>query len=455
MSKFAVRSGASTPATMVQLLDLLAVFAGGWIAYQIRHFGPEGIADLRSVDLFLIVIMSLFSGLVFGKVYHLWAGGSLGAMLGRVTFGWLIAWMLLIVLLAMTKSAESFSRIWLVTWLGVSGLLLWTGRVAAFLVMARMRSAGYNHKTVVLYGDTDMLQAVRERIERATWSGYDIVATVVQGDGIDLEELNARLKPDEVWISLSLTDQNQLDEVMYSLRNSIANIRLLPDLMMYQILNHGMSVTVGIPMIDISVSPIFGNRQLIKATLDYTVATLALILLSPLMLLIALAIKLTSSGPVLFKQKRHGWNDEEIWVYKFRSMMVHQESDGAVTQAQRHDPRVTALGRFLRRTSLDELPQFINVLQGHMSVVGPRPHALQHNQQYKVLIPKYALRHKVKPGITGWAQVCGFRGETDTLEKMEQRIQHDLYYLENWSIWLDIRIILITPFASLLNNNVY
>jgi putative colanic acid biosynthesis UDP-glucose lipid carrier transferase len=455
MSKFVVRTGASTPAMMVQVLDLLSVCVGGWIAYQIRHFDAGGFADLRSEDQFLIVIMSVFSALVFGKVYHLWAGGSLGAMLGRVTIGWLLAWMLLVVLLVMAKSAESFSRIWLVTWLLVSGLLLWGGRVVAFLVMAKMRRDGYHHKTVVLYGDTDMLTAVRERIAMATWSGYDIVASVVQGDGTDLEELNTRLKPDEIWISLSMTDQNQLDEVMYALRDSIANIRLLPDLMMYQILNHGMSVTVGIPMIDISVSPMFGSRFLVKAALDYGVAAIALLVLSPLMLLIALAIKLTSPGPVLFKQKRHGWNDEEIMVYKFRSMMTHQESGGAVTQAQRGDPRVTPLGRFLRRTSLDELPQFINVLQGHMSVVGPRPHAVQHNEQYKGLIPKYALRHKVKPGITGWAQVCGHRGETDTLDKMEQRVKHDLYYLENWSLWLDVKIILITPLASLFNKNVY
>jgi putative colanic acid biosynthesis UDP-glucose lipid carrier transferase len=224
---------------------------------------------------------------------------------------------------------------------------------------------------------------------------------------------------------------------------------------MYQILNHGMSITVGIPMIDISVSPMFGSRRVVKSLLDYTVASLALLMLSPVLLMIAAAIKLTSKGPVLFQQKRHGWNDEEIWVYKFRSMAMHKESDGAVTQALRDDPRVTPVGRFLRKSSLDELPQFFNVLQGRMSVVGPRPHALKHNSDYVKLIPKYALRHKVKPGITGWAQICGYRGETDTLDKMEGRVKHDIYYLEHWSLWMDLKIIAMTPLATVQNKNVY
>lgn len=241
---------------------------------------------------------------------------------------------------------------------------------------------------------------------------------------------------------------------MSSLSQSTANIRLLPDLKMYQILNHGMSVTLGIPMVDISVSPIFGGRHLAKLLLDYTVALLILIVISPLLVVIALAVKLTSPGPVLFKQKRHGWNGKEIWVYKFRSMVVHQETHG-VTQATKNDQRVTPVGRFLRKTSLDELPQFINVLQGRMSVVGPRPHALAHNHEYMQHINKYSLRHKVKPGITGWAQICGYRGETDTLDKMEDRVKHDLYYMEHWSLWMDLKIILLTPLATLQNKNAY
>jgi len=188
---------------------------------------------------------------------------------------------------------------------------------------------------------------------------------------------------------------------------------------------------------------------------DRIVASLILVLISPILLGVALAVKFTSKGPIIFKQKRHGWNGEEIEVYKFRSMYVHDESKGHVTQAKKGDSRITPLGAFLRRSSLDELPQFVNVLQGRMSIVGPRPHAVAHNMQYRELIPRYMLRHKVKPGITGWAQVNGLRGETDTVEKMEARVQADLFYIENWSLWFDLRIIFLTVFKGFFNTNAY
>ncbi|QDL54542.1 undecaprenyl-phosphate glucose phosphotransferase [Rhodoferax aquaticus] len=452
MSSFSVRKSSSATGFMVQLLDFLAVCLGGWISFQIRF---SGIQEIRPNEKLLILVTALFAALLFGKLYRMWPGGSLVSMVGRVTVGWLATWVLLIVLLALTKSAETYSRIWLVTWLAAGTMTLWIARVISFLAMARMRRAGYQHKTVILYGDAHVLETVKQRIENSTWSGFDIVRTVLRGDGTNLKKLDEELKPDEIWIGLSISNQSNLEEVLHSLRHSVANIRLLPDIMMYQILNHGMSITVGIPMVDISVSPMFGGRTVAKALVDYTVAAIALVLLSPVLLVIAIAVKVSSPGPVLFSQKRLGWNDEEIWVYKFRSMYLHQDAPDTVTQAKRADARITKVGGFLRRTSLDELPQFINVLQGKMSVVGPRPHALQHNRDYVKLIPKYALRHKVKPGITGWAQICGYRGETDTLDKMEGRVKHDIYYLEHWSVWLDLKIIALTPFATIQNKNVY
>lgn len=294
-----------------------------------------------------------------------------------------------------------------------------------FFLMAKMRRSGYQHKRVLLVGESALMDTVQHRVQSATWSGFEIVGTECASKFAEVKRLDTELRPDEIWIGLRMQDHNLLDGLTQALNQSMANIRLLPDLMMYQILNHGMSVTLGIPMVDISVSPMAGWQRLAKATLDIVVASVILILITPLLVVIAIAVKLSSPGPVLFKQKRHGWNGEEIWVYKFRSMVVHQEAAGHVTQASRKDPRVTRVGAFLRKTSLDELPQFINVLQGRMSVVGPRPHALAHNQEYMKKIPFYALRHKAKPGITGWAQICGYRGETDTLDKMEGRIKHD------------------------------
>jgi putative colanic acid biosynthesis UDP-glucose lipid carrier transferase len=455
MTSFSIRKSASVTDFLVQVLDFLAVCAGGWAAFYFRFGFDNQVVDMPSGERLLVVGVAFVAALFFGKVYRMWPGGSLAAMVGRVSVGWLITWTALVVLLALTKSAEMFSRIWVVAWFALGLLSLGIARVVAFFAMARMRRSGYQHKDVLLYGDSSMLDTVRARIGKSNWSGFDIVGTVVPGDGQDIAALDTQLRPDEIWIALSMGDQANLEAVLQALQLSVANIRLLPDLRMYQILNHGMSVRVGIPMVDLSISPMFGSRKVTKALLDYSVASVALILLSPVMLAVALAVKLTSKGPVLFHQKRHGWNGEEITVYKFRSMAVHQEKAGTVTQAKRQDPRVTPVGRFIRKTSLDELPQFINVLQGRMSVVGPRPHALAHNDEYVNQIPRYALRHKVKPGVTGWAQICGYRGETDTIDKMEGRIKHDLYYLENWSIWLDIKIIVLTPLAAIENKNVF
>lgn len=456
MSSFALQKSSSGNSYLERALDFSAVCSGGWIAYQLRFSDSGTLATLQPGDQLLILTVGLFFALFFERINRILPGGvALAAVAGRVAGGWLLIWSMLIVLLALTKTVENTSRIWLVTWLGATIFTLWIGRLIAFFTVIRLHRAGYLNKTVLLYGDVSLLKAVRERVQQEKGSGYTILDTISFEDARDLEGLDNRIKPDEVWIGVRMSDQAQLDVIMHKLRHSTANIRLLPDLRMYQLLNQGMSVTVGIPMVNISISPIYGSRKIAKAALDFTVASLALVLLSPLFLLIAMAIKMTSKGPILFHQKRHGWNGSEIWVYKFRSMVMHKEVYGSVTQATRGDARVTPVGNFLRKTSLDELPQFINVLQGKMSVVGPRPHALKHNNVYSKLIPRYALRHKVKPGITGWAQVCGFRGETDTLDKMEGRIRHDIYYLEHWSLWMDIKIIALTPLATIQNKNVY
>jgi FlaA1/EpsC-like NDP-sugar epimerase len=273
MANLIMRKAQSVTHLIVQALDFTAVCMGGWIAYELRFSGAYSPLEMRPDVRLLILGFAAIAALFFGKVYRLWPGGSLAAMLGRVTLGWGVAWVMLIVLLGLTKSTEAYSRIWLISWLLIGTVCLWLGRVAAFWIMALMRHSGYLHKSVVLYGNTNMLRTAKERIEGATWSGYDIVAAVTRGDGTDIGELDTKLKPDEIWISLSMSDQEQLEEVIHSLRYSVANIRLLPDLMMYQILNHGMSVNMGIPMVDISVSPMFGSRRLAKATLDYGNAT--------------------------------------------------------------------------------------------------------------------------------------------------------------------------------------
>jgi putative colanic acid biosynthesis UDP-glucose lipid carrier transferase len=207
-------------------------------------------------------------------------------------------------------------------------------------------------------------------------------------------------------------------------------------------------------MITINDHPFYGGLWALKKIEDLILGSLIFILILPLMLVIAIAVKLSSRGPILFKQRRYGLNGEIIQVLKFRTMTT--QDDGAiVVQASKGDPRITPLGRFLRRTSLDELPQFVNVLQGTMSIVGPRPHAISHNEQYRQLIQGYMLRHKVKPGITGWAQVNGLRGETETVDKMKARVDYDLYYINHWSIWLDLKIIFLTIINGFTGKTAY
>jgi putative colanic acid biosynthesis UDP-glucose lipid carrier transferase len=232
-------------------------------------------------------------------------------------------------------------------------------------------------------------------------------------------------------------------------------VRFFPEWDDVPLFSHKISNIAGLYALDLSSTPMVGPARLLKRLEDLALGALISVLVLPLCLGIALAIALTSPGPVLFKQYRTGINGKRFKVYKFRSMVVHQEEGGQVTQARKGDSRVTRVGTFLRRTSLDELPQFFNVLQGRMSIVGPRPHALAHNEYYKELVESYMQRHKVKPGITGWAQVNGYRGETDTLEKMQKRVEHDLWYIDNWSLGLDLKIILQTIFKGFRDTNAY
>jgi len=257
-----------------------------------------------------------------------------------------------------------------------------------------------------------------------------------------------------IFISQPISAQPRIRKLIDELQDTTASVYFLPDVYIFDLMQARFDNVGGMPVIAICETPFMGLNSMVKRASDIALGSFILLLLAPLMLVIALAVKLSSPGPVIFKQRRYGLYGEKIIVYKFRSMTVAEDGD-KVVQATQHDQRVTPIGGFLRRTSLDELPQFINVLQGRMSIVGPRPHAVAHNEQYRKLIKGYMLRHKVKPGITGWAQVNGLRGETATLDKMEARIQYDLDYLRNWSLWLDLWIILKTVKVVLTRENAF
>lgn len=405
----------------------------------------------------LVVLSASLMLLAFSSnVYRSWRVNEMWVMLRTVATTWMSVVMVILVVLFYTKHSSEFSRVWITSWALSSLVAMWVQRLLVYSVLRKLRIKGYNFKTVVLVGPGRLSDGVLKVLSNAVWSGLRVVATV-PADGVAayLKAQGPTARIDEVWLCLPLADEKGMRKALDALRHSTANIRLVPDLFSLKLINHGVSEVVGIPMLDLSASPITGDVRLIKAAQDYIVGSLILLLISPVMVAIAIAIKLTSKGPVLYKQRRHGWNGEEIWVYKFRSMVVHTEKEFQVTQASRHDARITPLGAFLRRTSLDELPQFINVLQGRMSIVGPRPHAVVHNEHYKDLVPGYMLRHKVKPGITGWAQINGYRGETDTLDKMQKRVEFDLHYIEHLSLGLDLKIIVATVFKGFIHRNAY
>ncbi len=263
------------------------------------------------------------------------------------------------------------------------------------------------------------------------------------GASSDVMEFVQRHAIDTIYISLPLSALPGISQLLSDLRDTAASVYVLPDIFSFDVIQARFVDIDGMPAVSLYDTPFYGANALVKRATDITFAVLAVLCLWPALLAIAVGVKLSSPGPVIFRQRRYGLNGEEIVVYKFRTMTVCE--DGAqVFQARRADARVTPFGSFLRRTSLDELPQILNILEGKMSVVGPRPHAVAHNEQYRKLISGYMFRHKVRPGMTGWAQVNGLRGQTETVEKMRQRVEYDLDYLRNWSFWLDVKIVFRT-----------
>jgi putative colanic acid biosynthesis UDP-glucose lipid carrier transferase len=375
----------------------------------------------------------------------------------------------MISVLFLFKVSESFSRVVIVGWYGGSAVLMLSWRLVQRIIRKVQLQHGVNLQRVAIVGLTPRGIQLYEEMKAQPELGFQCIGFF---DDREMDRFPAEYRNmllgnvnesvmtaqsgviSRLYIALPLHADKRIQQIVQQLGDTTLNVYLVPDFLLMSMMHGRMSTVGDIDTISVFESPHYGVQNYVKRTFDIGFSLLALLLLMPLMLLIALAIKITSDGPALFVQERYGLDGKKIGVYKFRSMKV-MENSGNVVQASRNDPRVTRLGRILRRTSLDELPQFLNVLFGHMSVVGPRPHAVAHNEQYRSQVSFYMLRHKVKPGITGWAQVNGWRGETDTLEKMEKRVEYDLYYIRNWSLWFDIKIIFKTVFKGFSGQHVY
>jgi putative colanic acid biosynthesis UDP-glucose lipid carrier transferase len=321
--------------------------------------------------------------------------------------------------------------------------------------MRRHAAQPEHRRPAVVIGGGALGAKVAEAIQARRPYGHDLIGHVedrssdrcderararVLGGLDDLPALIRQHRIKDAYITFSLSSQPRIRQMIAVLQDAAVSIYLVPDVFGVNVIQGRMRNMDGVPVVSLLESPFVGLNGLVKRLSDIVLASLILVLITPVLLVVAIGVKLSSPGPIIFQQRRNGLDGDEIVVYKFRSMRA-LDNGAVVKQATRGDPRITPFGAFIRRTSLDELPQFINVLQGHMSIVGPRPHAVAHNEQYRPIIRSYMVRHKVKPGITGWAQVNGCRGETDVVEKMAARLHYDLEYLRSWSLGLDLRII--------------
>ncbi|VVC76466.1 UDP-glucose:undecaprenyl-phosphate glucose-1-phosphate transferase [Aquicella siphonis] len=453
---------------LTRAMDIVTVFLAGWLAFILRFNQVQ----IPSSYLTAIAMGLLFTSIVFSffNIYASVRGEGFFRHIMTLVQAVCVMGLMLAGLSFFTKSGEAFSRTWFICWMGLTVFLLILFRCSLLLGLRIMRARGLNERRVVIMGAGELGSKFANTVQQALWTGFRIVAFM---------DDNARDKPamvhqvpviqtpdnlsaylfregiDEIWLALPLRAEARVKEILFELRHHTITTRFVLDIFGLDLLNHSITDVAGFPVLNIRSSPMTGVNRLIKAIEDRLIAAAILLLISPLLLLIAAGVKWSSRGPVFFKQQRLGWDGRIIKVYKFRTMYEHVEENGHVTQATLDDVRVTPFGRFLRRTSLDELPQFLNVLQGRMSIVGPRPHALAHNEIYKDSIHTYMQRHHVKPGITGWAQVNGWRGETDTLAKMQKRVEYDLYYINNWSLGFDLKIIFLTFFRGFVSQNAY
>ena len=394
---------------------------------------------------------------------------SWGRLIGRVILGCALVGSLLFVFGYAAHLLGQFDRDVLVQWLWFGPVSVLFGRVGVRLVAPWFAAAQSGVRRAVIVGANEQGLALatsigEDRFAEMTAVGFfddrkrerlpETPPLPVLGRLADLPRYVRSGGAEVIFLSLPMAAQPRILKLLDQLRDTTASIYFVPDLFITDLIQGRMGIVDGVPVVAVCESPFTGVAGIIKRASDIVFSLLILLLVAPLMLAVAVGVKLTSPGPLIFKQRRYGLDGKEILIYKFRSMTVCEDG-GVIAQAQRNDQRVTRFGAFLRKTSLDELPQFFNVLQGRMSVVGPRPHAVAHNELYRKLIKGYMVRHKVKPGITGWAQVNGLRGETETLDKMKARIDYDLDYLRHWSLRLDLYIMLRSVLIVLKDYNAY
>ncbi|MFD2235658.1 undecaprenyl-phosphate glucose phosphotransferase [Phaeospirillum tilakii] len=462
---------------MLRLADLAIILAAGFLAHWLRFGGADPLAQEEWLAMSFATMLAL---VVFnlGQAYAARLAGSVWALSARAIGLWALVFLLMVATGFMLKVSADFSRIWAGLWLGLATAGFVGARLVAVERVRRAQRDGRLSARVAVLGAEANGRALAHRLRSGEDSvrlaglyddRRDRLAAAARAEGLAItgrvSDLLAAIRDqrvDCVVITLPWSGDHRLHQVIDALQGLSVEVQICPEGLdaltrdFPLVRNPSAGLLAGLPMITVMHRPLDGWNWLIKRIEDIVLLLLLAPVVVPLSLLIALAIRLDSPGPVLFRQQRGGFNGRDFWLYKFRTMRVEDcQPDGATQAAARRDPRVTRVGRLLRRASLDELPQFLNVLRGEMSVIGPRPHALSHDRQFASVISRYYARLRVRPGITGWAQVNGLRGSIEEDDHIRRRVDHDLWYIEHWSILLDLRILLATPVVGMIHRNAY
>ncbi|MEJ7668539.1 MAG: undecaprenyl-phosphate glucose phosphotransferase [Casimicrobiaceae bacterium] len=449
---------------VVRLLDPLLVIVAGAIAYVVYleswDFPERYVLAVMGIALLCSALFSI-TGL-----YSPQRGVTVFEEVRRLTNGWLLLAAIWFAFLFLSKSGPEFSRVWSISWilLAFAGHLAFRG--AGRLFLRALRRHGFNLRHIAIIGAGNLGREILGRLQQTPWSGlvvhgfYDdaqqLQGTVLGGVPVigNVDRVFADLEHrhlDQIWIALPLRADERIRELLDRLRKYSVQVRFVPDIFNFTLLHHSVTEIAGLPVINLTDSPLQGVNLAVKNIEDFVLAALALLVAAPLMLLIALGIVLSTRGPVLFRQERITWNGERFMMLKFRTMPVDVEVTSGPVWSRVNERRATRFGQWLRRFSLDELPQLINVFRGDMSLVGPRPERPEFVKQFRQEIPGYMQKHLVKAGITGWAQVNDLRGDTD----LTRRIEYDLYYIDNWSIWFDLRILALTLWHILTSRHAH
>jgi len=451
------------------LLDsaiIVLCLAAAIFLYHADWDADYGIAALLAVIVFFLLAE-------IGGLYRFFRGETLTRQMFRIFAIWMGTVFVLLLTAYAFKVSQQYSRVTVGIWLLTTPLALTVWRIVVRSIYQSYICQERFQRKVLVWGYGDVGERIASVIEKSPWLGLRLTEYIRADDAEYLfresahppseegREVVRRLEKrakrgdfDILYIALPVTARSEIVDLIDRLADSTVSIYMVPDFFTTTLFHGNWSNLDGIPVISVYDTPFWGADGWVKRLEDFVLSCLFLLIAALPMLLIAVAVKATSPGPVFFRQRRYGMDGKQISVWKFRTMSVCEDGPN-VPQAKRCDPRVTRIGAFLRRTSLDELPQFFNVFFGDMSIVGPRPHAVAHNELYRKQIKGYMLRHKVRPGITGWAQINGWRGETDDLYKMEKRVEHDLWYIRNWSLWLDLKIIVLTAVHGFVGRNAY